>query len=181
MAKGKVTTKKPKGTLVTREVELELDDKILVKLGKERGDKLRAKADLEEKAAEDKQKWAERIKPLSERLTFIDDCLRNGKEKKTLEVTAVKNYDENKVEFWYEGKIVDYRAMTVQDRQEDMPLKTKKGRSKENSVKNVAPQTEEESIAEVRKLETSKRTKLSAVDGPTKPNGLDGVYGGSGS
>lgn len=159
--------KTPKGKKVTREVEIDLDDSTHAKLSKERGDKLRTKARLTAEFEEVKTKWTERIKPISDRLAVLDESVRNGKEKKTVECVLVKNFEDNKMEYWFEGKIVDHRPMTAADRQEDLVLKNKKKRT--NSV--VMPEKEDD-VTNVRKLETSKRTKHSSVDGP-KTNGLE--------
>lgn len=167
--------KTPKGTTVTREVEITLDDKTRAKLAQELGDKLKSETKLKTEFADVKAKWNERITPVSDRIAAIENFLENGTEKKTVETTMVKNFEENTVEYWFEDRIVDHRPMSVTDRQEDMPLKTKRGRTKENSVKPVT--TEQDDINNVRKLETSKKTKHSSVDGPTNNgNGLDGVY-----
>ncbi len=171
--------KTPKGTEVTREVELKLDDATHAKLSKERGEKLRAKAKLEEEFAEVKTKWADRIKPLSNRLAVLDEFVEHGIEKKTVKCTMVKNHEQSVVEFWFEGTVVDSRPMTPLDRQEDLPIR--RGRStkteKKRDVRKAASgdkDWEDDDIAQVRKAETSKKTKHSSTDGPTQ-NGLHAV------
>lgn len=160
------TMKNPKGKKVTREVEIDLDQSIKLKLADELTEKSRALSKLKTEYDEVKQKWKERLYPVETRVNCILNFFENGKEKKVVECVMVKNYDANKVEYWYEGKIVDHRPMTVADRQEDMPLNTRRGRSKENSVVMPTPTAQEE-IADIVKAETSKKTKHSSVDGPT--------------
>lgn len=160
------STKNPKGTKVVREVELDLEEGLKLKLADELADKSRALTKLRQEFAEVSTKWKERIKPVSDRVDTILSFFEDGKEKKTVECVAVKNHQDNKVEYWFEGKIVDHRPMTTDDLQDQLKLTTKRGRTKENSVKFPTP-TESEDIASVRKLETSKRTKHSSVDGPT--------------
>lgn len=169
--------KTPKGTKVVRDVEISLDDKTRAKLAEELGEKLKAQTKLELEFSDVKTKWKERLTPVSDRVKAIENFLENGTETKTVETTMVKNYNDNVVEYWFDGAVVYHRPMTSVDRQEDLPIKTRRGRTKENSV--VMPPTESEDIGNVRKLETSKRTKRSAVDGPTKGNGLDEATTGS--
>lgn len=173
-------TKTPKGTKVTREVEIDLDEKLKLKLVGELAEKSRSLTKLNTEFDEVKNKWKERIKPVQDRVETILAFIENGKEKKTVETTMVKNFEENRIEYWLDGVVVDHRPMTVTDRQEELPVKTRKGRIKEANVKTVEPTTRDEDIAQVHRLETSKRTKTSAVDGPTgnghATNGLDGVY-----
>lgn len=157
----------PKGEPVTREVELGLDDPTRAKLAAELGTKLAQLTELNTKFAEKKAKHAEQTDPLKARVKAIENFLECGREKKTLQCTLVKNYDDNVVEYWYEGRVVDHRAMSELDRQQQLDVKTKRGRSKKNSVKLPEPTTQEQDIANVRRLETGKFTKRSAVDGPT--------------
>jgi hypothetical protein len=173
-SKKKSSEAKLKGKLVTREVEIGLDEKTRAKLAEELGEKLKAKTKLDLEFADVKAKWKERITPVSDRVAAIENFLENGKEKKTVECLQVKNFESGRMEWLFEGKIVDHRPLTDVDHQEEIALKTKRGRTKENSVKAVQP-TEDEEISNVRKLETSKKTKHTATDGPTG-NGLDGVY-----
>lgn len=168
MTTKKTTTKNaraPKGKIVTREVSIELDEKTYAKFGKEEGELMRNVGKLREEFSDVKRKWDDRIEPLTDRLEFVRESLKNGKETKTIECRQVKNFDEGRMEWWYDGKVVDHRPLTTTDHQEEIPLKTKRGRTKENSVV-VPPKAVDDEIGNVRKLETSRRTKHTSTDGP---------------
>lgn len=170
------TLKNPKGKKVTREVEIGLDTETRAKLAEELGEKLKAKTKLDAEFSEVKQKWKDRIQPVADRIGAIENFLENGKEKKTVETIMVKNHDENKVEYWFQGKIVDWRHMNESDRQEDMTLKTKRGASPDKRLGKDAPiETRDEEIKNIHKLETSRKTKHSATDGPVGKGHANGV------
>lgn len=172
----------PKGVKVTKELELPLDEATHVKLSKERGEKLRAKAALVAEFEEVKDKWNARIKPLTERLSVLDDFVEHGREKKTVTCTMVKNFDQSVIEFWHEGKVVDSRAMTALDRQEQLATRrgrdiTQTARQKRDPRMAAAGDDshKDTEIADVVREETGRKTKRSAVDGPTATDKANGA------
>lgn len=180
--KTKATTT-PKGETVTREVTLDLTDERKLQLFDEMAEKMTAEEKLKADFADVKTKWNDRIKPVTDRITAIRSYVKDGKETKTLKVTAVKNWDQDVVEYWWDNKVVDSRPMNPEDRQEKLNIK--KGRAKENSVTKPAKRDgrmaaagdrEDNEIDEVRKAETGRKTKRSAVDGPTPEAKATGVY-----
>jgi predicted nuclease with TOPRIM domain len=173
-------TTEPKGTKVTREISIEIaDDKErLAKLGKEEGALLRNLAKLDANFAEVKSEWAARLDPLRSRLGEIRQALKDERETFTADTVMVKNYDANKIEYWFDGKIVDARDMTAEERQQDIgfPKNTRKGRAPRVDHKMAAAndvEREDADIGNVRRLETSRHTKHSATDGPAG-NGVNG-------
>lgn len=184
MAKGKKTTGKNKSETVEREVTIDLDKSAHAALGEERGELLRGKANLDTQFAEVKDQWTARLEPFRTRLGLIDQTLKDGRETKKLECEIVKNYDENRVEYHHAGKMVDHREMSVEDRQDTMPLeekkpKTRRGRDAKQLAANDKDLPEvDQDISNVRRLETSRNTKHTSTDGPAGKGQLnrDGAY-----
>lgn len=181
--KSKPTKKNPKGKVITREITLELTKEDYAKLGERESDLMNSVGKLEAEFSEVKSKWTARLDPLKAELTEVRATLKAKEEKKTLEVTQVMNYDEDTVEFWFAGKIVDTRPMTHQDRQDQMEFaqpKTRRGRDAKQLAANDVEKDEDKEISNVRKLETSRRTKHSSVDGPVNNgNGIEHPTGGA--
>lgn len=179
------TTKKtdatPVGKKVTREFSVELDDQRYAELARRQGSVLMTKSKLEAEYSEVKARWKERLDPLTTELDTIEAALRDGKETMTAETTMVVNYDERRVEYFFNGKVVDSRDMTTQDEQQaEAPLKNRaKSTKPRRDHKKAASGDREDEVGEdiesVIKAETRKSTKHTSTDGPSG-NGIDGAY-----
>ena len=179
--KTKKTKTTPKGAKVTKEFMFKLTEK-------ESNEKGRAAAALKKEADrldtefdELKESWKAKIATRVDKYKELLDVVDAQEEKRTVDATLVHNYAEGTIEYWFEGKIMESRPMTDNERQKEMDLKPPK---KARAQKQPLGKTEKhdpvaeahaagangkmKDIAEVHKLETSRHTKTSAVDGPVR-------------
>lgn len=140
------------------------------------------------KLKEIKGQYNERIKKAEDEIDRLTEQIVEGKQEKEVEATQVKNYDDNTVEFWYEGEMKASRSMEEKDRQQDLDeqktalrneAKKRKTESQEKKRKGLkvvsSDDAEEGEVSEVIKEETSRKTKRSALDGGySKSQQLDG-------
>lgn len=123
--------------------------------------KAKITADLVEKVELEESRFTDLKKAHKETLKYLQGekrsqlrKIRNGYEEKIVECIEVRDYSEGKIFYVYEGQIMEERAMLAEELQVEMPLKTKTEETKDYSVRDVIRE------------ETSRNTKLSAVDGP---------------
>lgn len=127
----------------------------------------------------------------AERDNFLA-IIRARKENRVVEATVIRNFEAKLVQYWYQGKLLEERAMTADECQMPLPLKGRKKPETEKKEMTGAQKTYakakgklEKRIAEEEKLkgagneiadsikeETNRKTKRSAVDGPSS-----GIYG----
>ncbi len=145
--------------------------------------------EIEAEFKEVKSGFRQRLKERSEERARLLKAVHTGQEERESDCTEVRDQGGNTISFWVGGRMIEERAMTFEERQEELSLSNGKAiaqaaaspppgsiKKKKRSGKDEAaeqgkkPTDESEDIANVRKLETNKRTKLSAVDG-IYPNG----------
>jgi hypothetical protein len=120
------TELKAKGPKVEIEVELPLSDKEKVKRGQLACQLLNEKADIELEKKKANDRFKEEMNALGSRAHKLLREFETGREKRKVSATEIRNFAKNVVEYSYQGKIVQVRAMTAEDRQEQLPLKEKK-------------------------------------------------------
>lgn len=64
-----------------------------------------------------------KIKDRQARIDTLLASIKEGKEHRVVEATVKKFYTTNLVEFWFKGKLVHTRAMTVSERQVNLDEK----------------------------------------------------------
>ena len=177
--KTKKTDKTPPGTLVTKEFMFKLTDAEAAERYHAAGVLHAEILKLEEDFAELKRNWKSKI---DARTASRDDLLvagETGEEKRTVESTMVKNFDVKEIAYWFEGKVIERRTMTESELQMEANFeKSKKERARVQKLGQTEkhdPVAEahkangkDPEIAQVHKLETSRTTKTSSVDGPTR-------------
>lgn len=105
---------------------------------------------------------------------------RDGKENRLVECEMRKDFASKLIQYYFQGKLMEERAMTPEEFQMSLPLKTK---SKKKSLRKELTGAEKtylkakgtphatgngkagNDVADTIKQETSRRTKRSAVDG----------------
>lgn len=131
-------------------------------------------AAYEAKAIEMKKHNA-KIKGLEDNISKHLSMINEGIERRPVTCSMVKNFDDNKIEFWFEGEILESRDMTPADRQLVLDAKAKKDGKKKEKWQTHAPKfvkgapiesqdLEDEEIKQVHKLETSRKGASSMVD-----------------
>ena len=160
----------PKGTKVTKEFLFDLTEQEFAEKGKAAAALCQEVKDLDVQFEEVKDNWKAKIKAREAKRDDILAVIHAKKEKRSVESVLVKNYDTKEMEYWFEGKVVERRTMTADEVQTELPLaKPKRTRkAKEHKTDPVAAahaNGHDADMAKVIQEETSKRTKLSAVDG----------------
>lgn len=165
------TAKNPKGRLVTRLLSFTLTDEEKSARGLEAANLNHKVAEktIEKKIAVDE--FSAMIKDLTARRNTLLNQIKTGTEKRDVECTEVKNFDANKVEYWFDGEKLEERDMTTFDRQ--LELEEQKGALKKAEKKSeahagatvVPPKEAASDVKDVIREETSRKSKNSAVDG----------------
>lgn len=143
--------------------------------------------------AQVKKSWTEKIKRIEGAMYRHLDAIAKGQEERAVECQSYRNFDLNRVEFWHKGEMMHARDMTPEDRQESLKLAETEKPAKDNvksfksarakvAAKHVVDHTmtrtereemedgnpvfadNDREIEAVRREETSRRTKRSAVD-----------------
>lgn len=115
-----------------------------------------------------------KIKDLTTKISAQLKMINEGVERRAVQCVAVKNYEKDQIEYWFEGEILETVKMKEADRQLNLNEKPKKGQEKWQKLapkhprKGDPPLTEAEEksaeIASVHKLETSRKGASSSVD-----------------
>lgn len=163
---------KSEGTKVKRALPFKLTDQ-------EKARKAEAAAELNEQLEaavkakkEEVAKHTEKISSLTKRISGHLHAISTGEERREVQCLEVKNFEKDQVEYSFKGEVLETRPMTADDRQLD--LKTQKGKKEAKEIpkyQRLAPRYTpkkqddgDEDIAQVHKLETSRKTASSAVD-----------------
>lgn len=161
----------PVGEKIKRALPFKLNDEQKARKGEQAALLSKKLAEVVEKKKEEVAKFTASIKNLQNQIHDRLRCIEEGIERREVECTEVKNFNENQVEYHFEGKVLETRPMTEVDRQTEMKLVKKPTAVK--SIKDVTKrarlpykddETEENPIAAVHKLETSRKTATTAVD-----------------
>ncbi len=160
----------PNGQEVTKEFTFPLSIEQLAKRGEEMAKLSGETADLR---AEQKNFNAVINAKINARLELtekIAKTIRAKSETRLEPAIMVKQYESNLVQYFFDGKLIEERAMTAEEHQVHMDdinpkkkPKVKNGRDPRKALKEE--KTEDQEMASVIKQETSRKTKRSAVDG----------------
>lgn len=69
-----------------------------------------------------KTEWKDRIDGLQNGLARVLTVIQAGKEARTVDCVERRNFTENKVQFLFDGQVVEERAMTSHERQQEMEV-----------------------------------------------------------
>lgn len=167
--------KTPDGERCERSLPFKLNDEDKARKG-ELAAKLNKQLELAQEAKKaEMQKHNAKITDLVKKVSSQLKMINEGIERKAVTCTAVKNFEANKIEFYYEGEIMEAIEMKPGDRQLVLDEKAKKEAKKPNKWQRMVPKkplhkdadeepTREDEIASVHKLETSRKGASSSVD-----------------
>lgn len=105
-----------------KEVVIKLDDFELIGLARKIPVLRAKKGALESELGRVKTAYKGRIEEMETELTNIYDAIRDGQEKRVMEVEEIWDYTTNSVETRSDGKTIDRRAMTGEERQIELGL-----------------------------------------------------------
>lgn len=181
--------KNPKGTLMQKTIAFALTPDEIRARAEAAANFANQLAEEDKRFEEVKRDWRAKLTDIAAKRDTNLASIREGKELRNVEVTLVKNYDENRMEYWFEGKMMEEREMKPEERQQGFdeipPTKTNKkglkaqraesdakammmpGATGEKAPRDITEATNDaqQDTADVIKMETSKKTKRSAVDG----------------
>lgn len=148
---------------------------------------LKQKDRLELERKDVAKQYRDRISSLVTEAQKLLEEAETEMELKTVKAVERRNFNTNRVEYWFKGKLVKTRDLTIADRQEEMnfqaPKKTKEQKAQENAkacapgaarkpsrgqrqpTVTVTAQAKAEDIANAIREQTSRKTANSAVDG----------------
>lgn len=172
MAKKKTN---PKGTKVSKPIAFDLTEKEFSEKGQEAASLSKEVRSLVGEFEGIKEDWKAKIKDREAKRDELLTVIHAKKEVRTVDTVMVKDFASKIVQYWFEGEVVEERAMTENEVQMEMELRAPKSVEKKTRVRNVKDpveeahqtevQTQQSDVADVIKEETGRRTKLSAVDG----------------
>lgn len=167
-AKTAKVKKDPVGIKVTKEFMFKLTEKEKSALG-EKGAGVHANIKVTEaNFKEVKSNWAAKIKDLKAQEDVISLAITEGLEKRVVDAVMVKDYELNEIKYFVSGELIESRDMTESERQAELhEQKGVKRAVKQKLAKVETAATPDEDIAKAIKEETTKKTKRSAVDGPS--------------
>lgn len=165
--KEKKIKKNPAGTKIKKEFVFKLtkDDKekYFDKLGvlREQLNKMMIEFDNVKEA------WKAKVNAKADELAVIENIATKGEEIRTLESTMVKDFDQKEIRYYFEGKVIETRAATIDELQ--MEMKVLKTRDAGKTIANVSgKKAKNTDIADVIRMETGRKTKTNAIDGATR-------------
>lgn len=166
------------GTKLSKEFEFKLTDAQYQEMGKEMAKLDHGIGELETQFEEVKSNWKAKIQAQEAKRKDISAVIHAGSQKRLVEAIMVKNYNSGEVEFWYEGAILEHRVMTEGERQLEVDFNktAKRARAVKQQIQKADPTSpqangmtpQQVDIAATIKEETSRKSKLSAVDGPVQ-------------
>ena len=163
--------KTPDGEKCERTLPFKLNDEDKARKGEEAS---KFNKQLEAAVAAKKAEMSKhnaKITDLTKKVSAELKKINEGVERRPVTCTAVKNFEKDVVEFWYEGIVLETIPMTAADRQLTLtPEEKKKTRDKWQTLapkykaKTEEEETQSEQIASIHKLETSRKGASSSVD-----------------
>ncbi len=179
--------KNPKGTAIRKEFEFTLTEKECNAI-------YRKAVEFELEASkfglqfeEAKDNFKAKIQAALSKAMDLRKKAYDAKEIRALDAILVKDYDAKEIKYYFKGKIVEARTMTAEECQVHMDElnpkkkvktaevaitvkgKVLKARDASKSIAAVSGKKAKDSgIADVIRMETSRKTKTSSVDGATR-------------
>lgn len=141
-----------------KEFKFKLTNQEIIQKAKLSADLMEQIKTAEEDFAHIKKANTDKIKTLKGQKAHELKLISQGFEDRIVEVLEVRDYAEGIVRSYFNDVLLEERVMTSDERQVEMTLPTKE------TIVDTAPHLSD--ISDVIRQETSKRTKLSSVDGP---------------
>lgn len=167
-------TAAPTVSKVTRDFEFKLAGKDIELKAHEMSDLLAEVEKLEQEQKESNAAFKTKIDERYKKIGELGKAVRAGTETRTLEAEMRKDFATATKRFFFDGKQIHEEAMTAEELQMDFgdiqkpkkPAKTARDGRLEDAQRAIASKKKGKSTtAEVVKLETSRKSKRSPVDG----------------
>jgi hypothetical protein len=131
----KKTLKNPAGIKMMKRVPIRLSATELAERGQAAANFAASFDQESDRFNQIKKDWKAKLDDLENKRDINLLAIREGKEERQVEVVMVKNYDQQRVEYYYEGNLVDHREMNADDNQQD--LEEQQARASGKKVKSV--------------------------------------------
>lgn len=103
-----------------REIAIELTETQIINKAQELAHLHAEAAEIQRELSAFTKERKEEIKSRTDRISQICRVIEAGTEIKTIECDTFKNFDRKTMQFFFEGKMVDERAMEESDTQENL-------------------------------------------------------------
>jgi len=135
----KKPAKNPDGIKMKRMVGIAVDQKTQLKKHQQLSKLQLDYFETEEEKKASARNYNHKMKDMKATIQRLSRENDSGTEDTEVDVVAVKNFEANEVEYYYEGKVVETREMTDDDRQTDLEDKAPKKKTKlRKNAKNKA-------------------------------------------
>jgi hypothetical protein len=112
--------KKMEGKKVSRLVLIELSDREILDKSKELGELGVKLSSIESEKKNVMNEYSAKINSIKNLMAEYFNALSDRKEHREVECVEVKNFNEDRIEWYYNEKLVDYRPITDDDKQEEL-------------------------------------------------------------
>lgn len=169
--KEKKSKKMPKGTKVTKEFLFKLTQAEFADKGQEAAARCKEAEKLSSQFEEVKTEWKAKITAVEAKRDELLAVIHAKEEKRTVDAILVQDFEGKRIQYWFEGRVIEERAMTEAELQMELKLKNskkaedKKADDAKGKKASVAERTEDGDVKAVIRAETRKASKVSSVDG----------------
>ncbi len=147
------------GVEVRRKLKFDMTEQQLAEKAREAGKLRSGLNELLAQYADVKRDWSGRIKKAETQLSALELLCHEGKDLVEVACTEIKNHENQTIEYWHQGTLMESRSMTDLDRQDNLNLK-----DANEVLESGENKTEDEDIADVIQEETKIKTKRSSID-----------------
>lgn len=106
--------------LVNKELEFKLSSGDYERIGKETASISAELTAWREQARTERLAWNDKISSHEDNVARLLSVIQAGKEVRMVNCTERKNFTENKIEYLFEGEVIESRAMMGEERQQEM-------------------------------------------------------------
>lgn len=153
-------TKHMEERVVDRPLTFELTEDDYSRLGKDAGEAAHELRSIGGEFEKVKKTWKENIDAADGRLVQILSTIREGKEKRQVKCIERKDFQNSRVDYIFDGEIMESRAMYDSERQAEFTLTKPGQKAKDVEFERAEPKSED--VGAVIKEETSRRSKKDA-------------------
>lgn len=185
----KTEKQNPKGLKITKEFEFAMSKDERIKLAETAYDHELEARKLELQFDDLKDQWKSKISAQLAKAGELRSQFYKNKRTRSLSAVMIKDYDSQEVRFYYKGEVIESRTMTKEELQMQLSevkpgapktkalvadeaqdkVKVLKTRDAGKSIAQVSgKKAKDESIADVIRMETGRKTKTNAIDGATR-------------
>lgn len=124
--------------LINKELEFKLSSSDYERIGKETATLSGELTVWKEQKRTEQLAWNDKIHSHEDNIARLLKTIQEGKEVRMVNCTERKNFTENKIEYVFQGEVIESRALTGQERQQEMHLAITGGKVLQPDFKKAA-------------------------------------------